>query len=172
MRRFSWALLAAAAAVLLGCSACCVSCFGGEPGRPAGNEGTEARPGAGEQRPAQLRCPVTGAKIAELDNPIAVEFDGFRFWVATNDAVLKAKEKPADAFKALAKNGDAAEPISQACPVMGHAIDKKLFVYRDGKRIYMCCMGCRKKIENNWDAMLKKLAQQAKDGDPKDLKPM
>ena len=28
------------------------------------------------------------------------------------------------------------------CPVMGGAIDKKLFVDAEGKRIYLCCTGC------------------------------
>lgn len=33
------------------------------------------------------------------------------------------------------------------CPVMGGAIDKKIYVDAEGKRIYLCCNGCVKAVK-------------------------
>ena len=44
------------------------------------------------------------------------------------------------------------------CPVMGGAIDKKLYVDYQGKRIYMCCPGCKDAIAKDPEKYIKKLA--------------
>ena len=44
------------------------------------------------------------------------------------------------------------------CPVMGGAIDKKFYVDYQGKRIYMCCPGCKDAIAKDPDKYIKKLA--------------
>ena len=45
------------------------------------------------------------------------------------------------------------------CPIMGGAINKDLYVDKDGKRIYMCCAGCTYEITNNFEEMIKKLEE-------------
>lgn len=56
-------------------------------------------------------------------------------------------EKPAAADM---KSATAATPPGpqKTCPVMGGAINKKLFVDYNGQRIYMCCPGCTEAITN------------------------
>ena len=177
MKRTSWLWLLAVGAALLFCSACWGQCCFAAELSPAGeNPKDGAASAAGAPRAAQALCPITGVKRADAAAPVAVEIDGFRFWVADQDAAEKAKGDPAAAFKALAENGDVAEPAVWVCPAMGNKIDPKLladrdpktFVDRGGKRIYMCCPPCRGKIENNWDAMCAQLAQWAKDGASKE----
>jgi YHS domain-containing protein len=43
------------------------------------------------------------------------------------------------------------------CPVLGGAIDKKLFVDYKGKRIYVCCEDCIAKVKKNPEKYMKKL---------------
>ena len=46
------------------------------------------------------------------------------------------------------------------CPVLGGAINKSLFVDVEGKRIYVCCGGCIKKIKNDPAKYIKVLEDQ------------
>lgn len=124
--------------------------------------------GAGE-RPAQTVCPITGRQLRSVQSPVRVAVDGFQFAVADADSREKALADPAAAFAALAKNGEAAEPVSQACPVMGNRVNKNIYIQKDGRRVYICCKGCTKRVENNWAKTLDKLAEQAEQGEPDDL---
>ena len=46
------------------------------------------------------------------------------------------------------------------CPVMGNAIDKKLFVDHEGKRIYVCCAGCLETIKKDPATYIKQMEDQ------------
>lgn len=127
---------------------------------------------AAGERPAQTKCPITGKALASAATPIAVTVDGFTFQVADAAGRDQALSDPAGAFAGLAKNNEAAEPVSQACPIMGNRINKNLFIQKDGRRVYICCKGCTKRVENNWEGTLRKLAEQAERGDPDDLPTM
>jgi len=78
------------------------------------------------------------------------------------------KEDNAEVKKSEAKNTEAGsteagsiELVAQTtCPVMGGDIDKKLYVDKDGKRIYMCCVGCKGEITDNFEDMVKKLEEK------------
>jgi len=43
------------------------------------------------------------------------------------------------------------------CPVMGGAVNKKLYVDYEGKRIYMCCPGCKAELTKNPAKYVEKL---------------
>jgi|SRR6056297_2532541 len=49
------------------------------------------------------------------------------------------------------------------CPVMGGEIDKSIYVEQDGKRIYMCCEGCREELEENFSKYEAKLKASGQD---------
>ncbi|HBF34037.1 TPA: hypothetical protein DDW35_05690 [Candidatus Sumerlaeota bacterium] len=51
----------------------------------------------------------------------------------------------------------AASKEQTTCPIMGGAVNKKLFVDKDGKRIYVCCSGCIEPVKKDFDAIAKKL---------------
>lgn len=46
------------------------------------------------------------------------------------------------------------------CPVMGNAIDKKLFVDFEGKRIYVCCAGCLETVKKDPAKYIKEMEAQ------------
>ena len=54
--------------------------------------------------------------------------------------------------------GEKTELIPQTtCPVMGGKIDKSQYVDYQGKRIYVCCPGCKATIEKDPEKYVKKL---------------
>ncbi len=126
---------------------------------------------AGE-RPAQTICPVTGKKLSSAQSPVEARVGGFRFLVLDEASREQALADPAKAFAALAKNKEAAEPVSTVCPIMGNRINASLYVQKDGYRVYMCCRGCMKPIQSGWENVLRKLAEQADQGDPDNVPSM
>jgi hypothetical protein len=66
--------------------------------------------------------------------------------------------KPAEnPLSPLQQTGAALKP-QESCPIMGEPINKKLFVEKDGKRIYVCCPGCTTKVRENFLVAESKLA--------------
>jgi YHS domain-containing protein len=45
------------------------------------------------------------------------------------------------------------------CPVMGGAINKKIFVEYKGKKVYFCCAGCPETFQANPEKYVAKLPQ-------------
>ncbi len=121
---------------------------------------------------AQRLCPVTRTALSEVAAPVRAQVDGFTFLVADEASRQRAEADGAAVFAALARNGDAAEPVSQACPIMGNRINRQLFLEKDGRRVFMCCKGCTKRLQNNWDKSLGTLRDQAEAGDPEALPEM
>ncbi len=121
---------------------------------------------------AQRLCPVTRTALSGVAAPVRAQVDGFTFLVADEESRQRAEADGAAVFAALARNGDAAEPVSQACPIMGNRINRQLFLEKDGRRVFMCCKGCTKRLQNNWDKSLGTLRDQAEAGDPEALPEM
>jgi hypothetical protein len=48
--------------------------------------------------------------------------------------------------------------FQETCPIMGLAIDRKLYVDHRDKRIYVCCKGCLSQVTANPEAAINKLA--------------
>lgn len=46
-------------------------------------------------------------------------------------------------------------PAQETCPVMGSAVNKKLFEDHEGKRVYFCCEGCREPFKKNPEKYIK-----------------
>lgn len=47
--------------------------------------------------------------------------------------------------------------LQTTCPVMGGAVDKKLYVDHDGKRVYLCCQGCVAAVQKDPQKYIDKL---------------
>lgn len=121
-------------------------------------------------RPAQVVCPSTGRYLDDVpvDAVVTAEGAGFR-WRMMKEAPAMTAEA---AFAALAAAGDAAEPISKACPVMGNLVDRTEYYTEGGRRVYVCCRGCIGRVKKRFAEITQKLEQQARTGDPADLKSM
>lgn len=70
---------------------------------------------------------------------------------------LKAEPKPGAMIMPAKKIVAAAEQTM--CPIMGMAIDKKVFVEYKGKKVYFCCPGCEDKFEKEPAKYVAKLPQ-------------
>jgi YHS domain-containing protein len=84
--------------------------------------------------------------------------------LAFNIAGCKKKEQPATpkAPAEVNKTADAAagDTIEQTtCPVMGGAINKKVFVEYKGKKVYFCCASCKGDFEKDPEKYIAKLPQ-------------
>lgn len=114
---------------------------------------------AGEAKPAQSRCPVSGKPV---DGTFFVDTEGFRILVAGEREADEVRRDPDKAFKALAKNREAAEPTAWLCPSMERAVDRRYpFVQQAGKRIYYCCQPCQPRIKGNFKAAADKMKSLA-----------
>lgn len=65
----------------------------------------------------------------------------------------------AETAKDSSEKDDSKTKLQTTCPVMGGRINKKLFVDYQGKRIYVCCSGCIKKLKDNPEKYIKKLEE-------------
>jgi len=108
----------------------------------------------------QTTCPVSGKPI---DKSLFVDRYGLRISVCS-EGCRKTVSKSFDTYAdALEEKGItlAQTPRPQTvCPVMGGKIDKKLFVDQSGKRIYICCEGCREEIEKDFTKIAKKIESE------------
>lgn len=73
-------------------------------------------------------------------------------------AVLAQAQEPAK--PAAVPAAAAAVQAQTNCPIMGGAINKKLFVEQDGVRIYVCCGGCIAPVKKDFAAIRAKLEKQ------------
>lgn len=109
--------------------------------------------------PAQKKCPISGKPV---DGSFFADVDGFRILVAGEAEANEVRKAPDKAFRALAKNREAAEPIAWICPSMEREVDRRYpFVQQAGKRIYYCCAPCQPRIKNNFKAAADKMKNLA-----------
>ena len=74
------------------------------------------------------------------------------------------KQMPPAPAKTAAVPGQPAAQVAEqtACPVMGGAIDKTIFVEYKGKKVYFCCKACVEKFQADPEKYVSKLPQFAK----------
>jgi YHS domain-containing protein len=70
---------------------------------------------------------------------------------------LKTEPKPGAMLSPAKEIAAAAEQTM--CPIMGMAIDKKVFIEYEGKKVYFCCPGCEDKFKEEPKKYLAKLPQ-------------
>jgi YHS domain-containing protein len=75
-----------------------------------------------------------------------------------HDASMRMSGETTPGTSSMKSDTQAALVPQTTCPVMGGAIDKKLYVDYQGKRIYMCCPGCKDAIAKDPEKYIKKLA--------------
>ncbi len=114
---------------------------------------------AGENQPAQTRCPISGKAV---DGSNYADVEGFRVLTAGPAETEQVRANPAAAFNALARNREAANPMVWLCPSMERPVGPNYpFVQQAGKRIYYCCRPCQPRIKNNFRGAAEKMRQLA-----------
>jgi len=97
-------------------------------------------------KPAGACCAVEGAACkngCSKAKAACTKADGDKVKAACAKEGCKATEGACKTCKA------AAVKAQEKCPVMGGAINKKLYVDHGGKRIYVCCQGCIAPVEKD-----------------------
>lgn len=113
----------------------------------------------------QQNCPVTGAKT---DRTLYVDHNGKRIYVCSKECVATIKQDPEKYLAKLEGDGITVAKVQTTCPVMGGKVDKDTYVDHGGKRIYMCCAGCRGALEADPAKFIKKLESEGVALDPAD----
>ena len=105
----------------------------------------------------QTTCPVMGGPI---NRKLFVDHEGQRIYVCCAGCIDTVKKDPAKALRTLEAAGVTVAKLQTTCPVMGGAINRKLFVDHEGQRIYVCCGGCIDTVKKDPAAHVK--AMEAK----------
>ena len=130
----------------------------------------KAMAAAGEKPDADAakRCPVAG-KTADGKGCGGKMSAGCCSAAKSGEAVTDGSTKASAgccAGKSAVKcpvTGQTAEmksSMQEKCPVMNRAIDKKLYVDHDGKRIYVCCPGCIEKVKADPGKYIKQIESE------------
>ncbi|HWG45761.1 MAG TPA: hypothetical protein VN688_23570 [Gemmataceae bacterium] len=129
----------------------------------------------------QKTCPVSGASLAGIANPLSVVVKGQTIYVCCQQCAAKVKANP-DAYLAKVsaeRSGqNAASPAvslpvasglyggQKTCPVTGDELDPSgdaTPVTVRGQTVYVCCPGCAAKVKRDPDTYLAKvIAERAK----------
>ncbi len=119
----------------------------------------------------QKVCPVTGAKLGSMGEPVAVEVKGRKVWTCCKACPSKLKTNPE---KYLAKlglaTGDAEGTPTveeqKICPVTGAELGSMgdpILVEVKGRKVWTCCKACPPKLKADPDKYLARLAPPPKD---------
>jgi YHS domain-containing protein len=79
-------------------------------------------------------CPVTGRQARQ---ELSLRHGDTAYFFSSKAAMTLFKLSPARYVKRASEAGK-----QTTCPVMGGAIDDKVFTDHEGRRIYFCCPGC------------------------------
>ncbi|NQU39552.1 MAG: hypothetical protein HQ523_06335 [Lentisphaerae bacterium] len=91
----------------------------------------------------QTTCPVMGGKIKQ---DLYVDHEGKRVYVCCKGCIAKLQKDPLKYIAKMEAEGVTVAKVQTLCPVMGGKIKKEHYLDHDGKRIYVCCPGCLKKL--------------------------
>ena len=109
----------------------------------------------------QKICPVTGARLGSMGDPLAVEIDGRKIWTCCDACPPKLKANPARYMAKLELTppaGATAGPVAptvaeqKICPVTGARLGSMgdpLAVEIDGRKIWTCCDACPPRLKAN-----------------------
>lgn len=114
----------------------------------------------------QTTCPVTGQ---DIDKTLFVDHDGKRIYVCCTNCLEPVKKDPAKYIKQLEDAGVTVAKVQTTCPIMiGEAVDKKLYVDHDGKRVYVCCRSCLATVKKDPAKYIKAMEEEGIALDPAD----
>lgn len=101
----------------------------------------------------QKMCPVMGKKI---NKKFFVDVNNKRVYVCCKGCISAVKKNPKKYLKILQDRNEVVASTQTKCPIMGGKINKNLSVDVQGKRIYVCCAGCIKKVKADAAQIIKK----------------
>jgi Cu(I)/Ag(I) efflux system membrane fusion protein len=126
---------------------------------------------AGRTVEEQKVCPVTGAKLGSMGDPVAVNVEGQKVWVCCDACTPKLKASPAKYLAKLATPAPAEkkEPTvaeQQICPVTGAKLGSMgdpIPVEVEGRKVWTCCAACPPKLKASPARYLARLSPAPRD---------
>ncbi|MBN1308826.1 MAG: YHS domain-containing protein [Chitinispirillaceae bacterium] len=135
---------------------------GGDPQMKAMQQKVDSNSTAVKLRDAgtQKTCPVTGDPV---DKRVFVDYQGKRIYFCCASCKTNFGKDPAKYLKKMSDKGEKPALLAlvpqKACPVMGGAIDKSVFIDYNGRRVYFCCGSCKAEFEKNPEKYFRKLEE-------------
>jgi len=116
----------------------------------------------------QTLCPVTGAELGSMGDPIATEVEGRKLWTCCDACPPKVKANPAKYLAKLASGGPnkPAAVAQNICPVTGAKLGSMgdpVAVEVTGRTVLTCCAACPPKLKANPARYLARLAPPPQD---------
>lgn len=111
---------------------------------------------AGEGK-AQTTCPTSGKPV---DKKVSLDWQGQRIYFCCNACPADFKKDPEKAFAKFAAEGVVLENVQTTCPVSGEKLGgmgKPATVDYKGRRVQLCCGGCKADFNKDPEKMLAKL---------------
>jgi Cu(I)/Ag(I) efflux system membrane fusion protein len=149
---------------------CCDACppkLKADPARYLARFAVAASSGVTAATPQEQKlCPITGAKLGSMGDPVAVEVEGRKVWVCCDACTPKLKANPAKYLGKLAPQSAAEtrEPTAaaqQICPVTGAKLGSMgdpVLAEVEGRKVWTCCAACPPKLKANPARYLARLA--------------
>ncbi len=103
----------------------------------------------------QKICPVTGAKLGSMGDPVPVEIEGRKVWTCCSACPPKLKAHPAKYLAKLAPPAPDASKVpsiedQKICPVTGAKLGSMgdpVPVEIEGRKVWTCCSACPPKLK-------------------------
>jgi membrane fusion protein, copper/silver efflux system len=135
--------------------------------RPAGDAVRRTSLTAAEQKV----CPVTGAALGSMGDPVPVEVNGQKVWVCCDACPPKLKANPGKYLAKLAPPAAAAAEAptveeQKVCPVTGAKLGSMgdpVLVEVEGRKVWTCCPACPPKLKADPARYLARLAPAPQD---------
>lgn len=105
----------------------------------------------------QTKCPVMGGPI---NKELYVDYRDQRIFVCCAGCIPAVEKNPEKYIRVIRDRGEQVAQLQTSCPVMGGGVNKSLFADYQGKRVYVCCPGCIKMIQDDPEKYMKKMEEQ------------
>ncbi|HEQ98068.1 MAG TPA: hypothetical protein ENO22_01860 [candidate division Zixibacteria bacterium] len=107
----------------------------------------------------QETCPVTGGKI---NKDYYLDIQGHRIYFSCEACIDSMRADPERYFKKAGEEGVVFENILETCPISGEEIDKSVFIYYQGRLLYLCSKEARKLFMEDRPSYFKVLDEHMK----------
>lgn len=91
-------------------------------------------------------CPINGGAVLEEHR---ADYKGQYVYFCCEGCVEMFKKDPEKFVAKLSKEDQEAIKANTTCPVSGEAVDQKVSVENEGRKVYFCCNNCAAKYKKD-----------------------
>lgn len=115
---------------------------------------------ADDNKGNQTKCPVMGG---DINKEVFTDYKGYRVYFCCAGCDKKFEAEPKKYLEKLKADGVKLHEVADqsSCPVSGEKLKSKdSYVDVEGKRVYVCCDGCKAKVKEDPATYLKKIYEK------------